>query len=55
MGNLVLIKINKKLSLHSLYLETTKRQYIYSSIEDAEVVLVFKCNNAGLKGSNDGV
>jgi hypothetical protein len=26
-----------------------ERQYIYSSIEDSEVVLVFERNNAGLK------
>jgi hypothetical protein len=29
--------------------KTIKRQYIYSSIEDSEVVLVFERNNAGLK------
>jgi hypothetical protein len=27
----------------------TRRQYIYSSIEDSEVVLVFERNNVGLK------
>jgi hypothetical protein len=26
-----------------------KRQYIYSSVEDSEVVLVFERNNVGLK------
>jgi hypothetical protein len=54
MGNLViqvvLIKINKKLSLHSLYLKIIKRQYIYSSVEDSEVVLVFERNNADSEG-----
>jgi hypothetical protein len=35
------MKINK--------IKTLKRQYIYSSIEDSEVVLVFERNNAGLK------
>jgi hypothetical protein len=34
---------------NSLYLITIRRQYIYSSIEDSEVVLVFESNNAGLK------
>jgi hypothetical protein len=33
----------------SLYLNTIKRQYIYSSLEDTEVVLVSERNNAGLK------
>jgi hypothetical protein len=37
----VLMKLNKNF--------TIKRQYIYSSIEDSEVVLVFESNNAGLK------
>jgi hypothetical protein len=37
----VLMKINYKISLYSLYLKTIKRQYIYSSIEDSEVVPVF--------------
>jgi hypothetical protein len=32
-----------------LYLKTIKRQYIYTSIEDSEVVLVFERNNAGFK------
>jgi hypothetical protein len=31
------------------YLKTIKRQYIYSSTEDSEVVLAFEPNNAGLK------
>jgi hypothetical protein len=35
------MKINKKISLYSLHLKTIKRQYIYSSIEDSEVVLRF--------------
>jgi hypothetical protein len=43
------MKINKKISLWSLYLKNIKRQHIYSSIEDSEVVLVFERNNAGLK------
>jgi hypothetical protein len=41
--------MKKKISLHSLYLKTMKGQYIYSSIEDSEVVLVFENNNAGFK------
>jgi hypothetical protein len=45
----MLIKINNKISMHSLYLKTVKRQYIYSSIEDSEVILVAEHNNAGLK------
>jgi hypothetical protein len=45
----MLIKINKKISLKSLYLETVNSKYIYSSIEDPEVVLVFELNNAVLK------
>jgi hypothetical protein len=43
------MQINNKMSLYSLYLKTMKRQHIYSSIEDSEVVLVFERNNAGLK------
>jgi hypothetical protein len=35
----------------NLYLKTIKRQYIYSSIEDSETVLVFERNNAGLNKS----
>jgi hypothetical protein len=35
--------------LYSIYLKTIKRQYIYSSIEDSEVVLVFESNNSGLR------
>jgi hypothetical protein len=42
-------KINKKVSLYSLYLQTIKSQYIYLSIEDSEVVLVFERNNTGIK------
>jgi hypothetical protein len=41
--------MKKKRSLLSLYLKTIKRQYIYSPIEDSEVVLIFERNNAGLK------
>jgi hypothetical protein len=40
---------NKKMSLQSPHLKTIKRQYIYPSIEDSEVVLVFESNNVGLK------
>jgi hypothetical protein len=43
------MKINTNISLYSLYLKSTKRQYIYSSIEDSEVAPVFARNNAGLK------
>jgi hypothetical protein len=32
-----------------IYLKSIKRQYIYSSIKDSEVVLVSEHNNAGLK------
>jgi hypothetical protein len=42
-------KINNKISLQSLFLNTIKRQSIYSSIGDSEVVLVFERNNAGVK------
>jgi hypothetical protein len=45
----VLMKINKKLSLLSFYLRPIKIQYIYSSIEDSEVVLVSERYNASLK------
>jgi hypothetical protein len=45
----MLMKINNKISLYSLYLKSIKMQYIYSSIEDLEVVLVSERNNAGLK------
>jgi hypothetical protein len=36
------MKISNKISLYSLYLKTIKRQHIYSSIEDSEVVHVFE-------------
>jgi hypothetical protein len=49
MIKIVLMEINNKISLYSLYLKTIKRQYNYSSIEDSEVVLVFEHNTAGLK------
>jgi hypothetical protein len=39
-------KNKKKISPSS---KTIKRQCIYSSIENSEVVLVFELNNAGLK------
>jgi hypothetical protein len=45
---LKVMKINKKYHCR-VFLKTTKRQYIYSSIEDSEVVLVYERNNAGLK------
>jgi hypothetical protein len=32
---------SKNISLYSLYLKIIKRQYIYSSIEDSQAVLVF--------------
>jgi hypothetical protein len=34
------MKVNNKISVQSLYLKILKRQYIYSSIEDSEVVIV---------------
>jgi hypothetical protein len=43
------MKINMKISLYSLYLKIIKRQYVYSSIGDSEVVLVFEPNNAAFK------
>jgi hypothetical protein len=43
------MKINKETSLYNLYLKTIKKQYIYSSIENSEIVLVFERNNAGFK------
>jgi hypothetical protein len=43
------MKINKNISLKNLYLKTTKRQYIYSSIENSEVAPVFERNIASLK------
>jgi hypothetical protein len=45
----MLMKINNKPSLESLYLRTIKRQYIYSSIENSEAALGFERNDAGLK------
>jgi hypothetical protein len=48
MIHVVLMKITKK-SLYSLHLKTIKKQHIYSSIEDSEVILPFERNNAGLK------
>jgi hypothetical protein len=43
------MKINNKISLYSLYLKAIKRNNVYSSIEDSEIVLVFERNSAGLK------
>jgi hypothetical protein len=40
------MKLNNKFHCRVFIL---KRQYIYSLIEDAEVVLVFERNNVGLK------
>jgi hypothetical protein len=42
------MKINKKFTVEPL-LETIKKQYIRSSTEDSEVVLVFEHNNTYLK------
>jgi hypothetical protein len=44
----VLIK-KKEISPLTLYLKTIKRQHIYSSTADSEVVLVSESKNAGLK------
>jgi hypothetical protein len=41
LARLVLMKTNNKVSLYSLYLKNIKREYVYPSIEGAEVVLVF--------------
>jgi hypothetical protein len=41
------MKINKNIPVQPLL--KIKRQYIYSSVEDSEVVLVSERNNAGLK------
>jgi hypothetical protein len=38
-----------------LNLKSTKRGYIYSSIDDSEVVLVFERTNAGLKKLSQGL
>jgi hypothetical protein len=43
------MKINKKYRLEHLFKNYIKRQYIYSSKEDSEVVHVSERNNAGLK------
>jgi hypothetical protein len=44
------MKINKKnITVDPLFEDYKKRHYIYSLIEDSEVVLVFGRNNAGLK------
>jgi hypothetical protein len=40
------MKIYTKISLSRLHIESIIRQYIYSSIEGAEVALVFEHNNA---------
>jgi hypothetical protein len=42
------MKINNEISLWNLYLKTMKRQYISSSTETSEVVLVSERNNAVL-------
>jgi hypothetical protein len=49
MMQVMLTKVNNKVSLSSLYVKTVKRQYIYSSIEDSEAVPVFQRNDAGFK------
>jgi hypothetical protein len=44
------MKINEKnIIVQPSFKIYIKRQYIYSSIEDSEVVLVFERNNAGWK------
>jgi hypothetical protein len=43
------MKINNKISLYTLNLKIVRRQYIYVSIEDSVVVLVFERNNAGFE------
>jgi hypothetical protein len=43
------MKNKKYITVLRLYLKTVKRHYIYSSIEDSEVVLVSERNNVGLK------
>jgi hypothetical protein len=43
------MNINNEILLWNFYLRIIERQYIYSSIEDSEVILVFERNNAGLK------
>jgi hypothetical protein len=51
MIQVVLMKINnnkKYITVEPLF-KNYKRQHIYSSMEDSEVVLVFGSNNAGLK------
>jgi hypothetical protein len=45
----VLTEINNKNITAAPLFKTVTRQYIYSSTEEPEVVLVFERNNAGLK------
>jgi hypothetical protein len=46
---MVLMKMENKILVQSLYSKTMEREYIYSSIGDSEVILVFGRKNAGLK------
>jgi hypothetical protein len=48
------MKRNKKITVEPLF-NTMKRLYIYLLLEDSEVLLVFECNNAGLKKLPDFV
>jgi hypothetical protein len=44
------MEIEKKALTHrALYLKSIRIQYIFSSIENSEVVLVFERNDAGFK------
>jgi hypothetical protein len=44
----VLMKIKIRCNCRA-FIKNIERQYMYSSTEDSEVVLVFERNNAGLK------
>jgi hypothetical protein len=44
----MLIKLNKNITVEHL-LKRIKSKYIYSSIEDPEVIIGFERNNEGLK------
>jgi hypothetical protein len=46
----MLMKINKNITIEHLF-KNLKEQYIYSSIEDSEIVLVFERNNASISSS----
>jgi hypothetical protein len=47
--NIVVTKINKRISQQNNYLKTVNSRCIWSSIEDLKVVLVFKRIDAGFK------